>query len=291
VHNSFDTSIHSRPHWRFTPMIGLPQVLCLSGLDPTGGAGVQADIEAVAGCGGHALGVVTALTAQDSRNVEVVEAVSPTLLARQLDLLLADCRVDAVKIGLLGSAAQLAVIVPRITALKVPIICDPVLRAGGGTQLANTDLIAAMWAELFPAITVLTPNAAEARTLTGQTQLDDAAAALLAGGCDHVLITGGDESAVRVNNYWYSELPEAQPYSWDRLPETFHGAGCTLAAALATCVARGFTMDWAVKSAQLWTQQTLQRAFAVGHGRRIPNRHCTAPPTPTRPPLTDDCPS
>ncbi len=247
-------------------------ILCVSGLDPTGGAGIQADIEAIAAAGAHALPVITSLTVQNTTNVLLSEAVDASLIGRQIDALLADCRIDAVKIGLLGNAAQIGTIVPRIASLGVPIVCDPVLRAGGGTELATAELVGSMRQRLLPITTVLTPNAAEARRLVPATNPAASAAALLALGCMNVLITGGDEPGADVVNTWYTLRREPRAYRWPRLPETFHGAGCTLAAALAARLARGDEIGAAIEDAQHWTQATLQHAYAAGRGRRIPYR-------------------
>jgi hydroxymethylpyrimidine/phosphomethylpyrimidine kinase len=253
------------------------QVLCLSGLDPTGGAGLQADVETVAALGGHALVVATVLTVQDTRNVASVAPVAPVLLAQQLDVLLSDCRPAAIKLGLLGGAAQLPPIVDAIRRCRVPVVCDPVLRAGGGTPLAGAELIAGLRTDLFPLVTVLTPNAAEARRLSGAEELNRAGAALIAAGCANVLITGGDEPGEEVVNRWYSAAGAGGSWRWPRLPETFHGAGCTLAAAIALQLARGAPVGQALEQAQSWTQQALRRAFAIGGGRRIPGRFPEVP--------------
>ncbi len=248
-------------------------MLCLSGLDPTGGAGLQADIETIAALGGHALGLVTALTAQDSRNVRWVDPVDPGGLADQLSVLLADCQPDAVKLGLIGSRAQLPVIATVLDALGLPVVCDPVLRAGGGTDLVDDGYAAELRRSLLHNVTVLTPNAAEARRLVPAADtLEACARALLNDGCQRVLVTGGDEPGNQVVNVAFAAGATARRYEWPRLPETFHGAGCTLASAIAVRLAAGDATDIAIETAQAWTQQTLQKAFAVGHGRRIPGR-------------------
>jgi hydroxymethylpyrimidine/phosphomethylpyrimidine kinase len=254
-------------------MSSLPLVLCLSGLDPSGGAGLQADIETVAALGGHALGLITALTVQDTRNVARVAATDADLLRQQLDLLLRDCAPQSIKLGLLGASDQLPVIVQAIARCGVPVVCDPVLRAGGGALLHDEGAAQALRRELFPRVTVLTPNAAEARRLCpGSAELDACGASLLAAGCGHVLITGGDEPGASVVNTWYAPGAAPRRYSWPRLPETFHGAGCTLAAAIAALLARGLAVETALLQAQEWTQQTLRQALRVGQGRRIPGR-------------------
>lgn len=247
-------------------------VLCISGHDPSGGAGLQADIETVKALGGHALGVITALTVQDSRNVSRVAAVAPSLLAEQLQALLDDCKIAAIKIGLLGEAAQLPVIVQAIRRAQVPVVFDPVLRAGGGTDLVGTALQTAVIEQLLPQVTLLTPNAAEARRLApAAADLDTCAAALLTAGCANLLVTGGDEAGDGVTNTWYRRGARRH-YEWPRLPETFHGAGCTLASAIATLLAQGRDLAEAIEQGQRWTQQTLQQALTIGHGRRIPGR-------------------
>ena len=181
-------------------------VLCLSGHDPGGGAGLQADIETLAAHGVHALGVITALTVQDSHNVRRVIATDPALLDEQLDMLLADVQPDAVKLGLLGAIDQLSVIVRHLARLAVPVVCDPVLRAGGGTDLVAIDYPAELRRRLLPHVTVLTPNASEARRLVPGAggDLDACAAALLADGCQRVLITGGDEAGASVINHLHA---------------------------------------------------------------------------------------
>jgi len=254
-------------------MSSRPLVLCLSGLDPSGGAGLQADIESVAALGGHALGVVTALTVQDSRNVARVVPTDPELLRQQIDALLDDSPPQAVKLGLLGDVQQLEPLLDLLRACPVPLVCDPVLRAGGGARLLDPAAAQALRETLFPAVTLLTPNAAEARLLCPQAPDRDACGeALLHAGCAHVLITGGDEPGDSVVNTWYAPGRPPLRYEWPRLPETFHGAGCTLAAAAATLLARGLEMGEALQQAQEWTQASLRRAFSVGRGRRIPGR-------------------
>lgn len=248
-------------------------VLCLSGHDPTGGAGIHADIEAVAANGGHALTLITAHTVQDTRNVVRVVPVAPILLAAQIETLLGDCTIHAIKIGLLGDAEQMPVIAAAARRLQVPLVLDPVLRAGGGNLLANTATVAAMQAELFPLVTVLTPNAAEARRLApGCDTMIACAQALLAAGCANVLITGGDEPGEDVTNTWHRRDAQVEAFHWPRLPETFHGAGCTLASAIAAQLAQGRDIGEALAQAQAYTQATLQRARRIGGGRRIPGR-------------------
>src|ERR1043166_3503525 len=249
-----------------------PRVLCISGHDPSGGAGIQADIETCAALGAHALSVISAHTVQDTRNVARVSPVAPILLAAQISALVDDAPPHAAKIGLLGDAAQIDVIVERLRPLAIPIVVDPVLRAGGGRALVSADLEAAMIEKLFPIVDLLTPNAREARRLAREEDLQRCGARLLERGAKNVLITGGDEPGDRVVDWLFTSDARATPLESPRLPETFHGAGCTLAAAIAAHLAHGRSPREAVELGRSFVAQALQRAFAVGAGRRIPGR-------------------
>ena len=253
-----------------------PAVLFLSGHDPGGGAGVQADLETAAALGGHGLSLITAHTVQDTRDVAAVRPSDLALLREQAAVLLADVPVKAIKVGLLGAAEQVPLVVELIERTGVPAVVDPVLRAGGGKDLASAALVEALKRAL-PREHVLTPNAAEARRLVPEARdLDAAGAALVALGARHVLITGGDEPANAsdgaVINRWYRHDGASRAFSWPRLPGPFHGAGCTLAAAIATLLAQGLAIGAALADAQAFTHRALERAFAVGRGRRIPGR-------------------
>jgi len=248
--------------------IRTPCVLCLSGHDPTGGAGLTADTEAIGALGGHALGVITANTVQDTSDVQRVAAVPPILIAAQIEALAADCRIDAIKIGLLGDAAQIDPILDCIRRLRVPVVLDPVLRAGGGAHLVRSELLLALKERLLPQVTVLTPNAAEARLLGG----GEDGTALLATGLAHLLVTRGDEPGGNVVNTWYQAGRAPRDFEWPRLAQRFHGAGCTLAAAIAALLAAGKPVAEALEQAQAYTHRALSRAYPVGGGRLIPGR-------------------
>ncbi len=245
-----------------------PLVLCLSGHDPSGGAGIQADIEAIHRQGAHAVSLITALTVQDTRNVTAVTPISLPWLQQQWALLETDCRIDAIKVGLLGSADQADWLVTLAQRLQVPLVVDPVLKAGGGARLAEPALLE----QLLPAVTVLTPNAAEAAQLAPD--FDDVigqAEALRARGCAHVLVTGGDVPGDTVHNWWV-HADGAERFDWPRIDAGFHGAGCTLAATLAALLAQGRTVPAAIAVAQQQVHDMLRQGCRVGRGRLIPGR-------------------
>lgn len=252
--------------------MSLPVVLCFSGHDPTGGAGIQADIEVLFQLGCHPCTLVTALTAQDTVDVRAMYPQEPARFLEQARLLIADIPVSAVKIGLLGSADIAEAIVELLAALPgVPVVLDPILAAGGGQPLASAALATVIGERLLPRVDVLTPNSTEARRLAGATDLDDCAAYLLARGCHRVLITGTHETSRDVVNRLYGGqqvLTESVP----RLPGSYHGSGCTLAAAIAGFLALGLATEAAVRQALSFTRRTLEAGYAAGRGQWLPNR-------------------
>lgn len=249
-----------------------PVVLCLSGHDPVGGAGVQADIETLAALGCHAATVITALTVQDSANVLGILPQKPDNFRRQAEAVLADMPVAAIKIGLIGTAA-LAEAIAQLIACQpdVPVVLDPVLAAGGGMALADEKLLQAIRQYLLPLATVLTPNSLEARRLAGLNTLEDCARWCLDKGCRHVLITGSHENRPDVVNTHYSPMQQ-ESFRWQRLPHEYHGSGCTLAAAVAGYLARGQAVSTAIREAQRFTWQALEAGFQPGRGQHLPCR-------------------
>jgi len=250
-----------------------PVVLCLSGHDPSGGAGVQADIQTLSLLGCYPCSVVTALTAQDTRNVQAIMPQREEDFLAQARLILEDLPVAAIKIGLLGNAGIASAVRKILRELPgIPVVLDPILAAGGGKDLAREDLIAVLKSHLLPLTTVLTPNTVEARRLAGKFEnLDECAGELLRLGCAHVLITGTHDPGEAVVNRWYG--PQGvHAYRWERLPHSYHGSGCTLASALGGFLALGVDMEGAVQQAQEFTWQALQSGFALGKGQHLPNR-------------------
>lgn len=249
-----------------------PIVLSLSGHDPTGGAGIQADIEVLLRLGCHACTVVTALTAQDTRDVRRIVPQSPAAFIEQVMTLLEDIQPDVIKIGLIGSPALVPAIGNILVhAARVPVVCDPVLAAGGGYEFSGENLVAAITRTIMPRVDVLTPNTSEARRLSGRDALNDCAAALLDMGCKNVLITGThDDSEDVVNRHYWREGVDS--CRWPRLPGVYHGSGCTLAAAIAGFMALGCPVVEAVARGQAETWKALEGASTIGAGQLLPDR-------------------
>ena len=251
-----------------------PSILCLSGFDPSGGAGIQADIESISSMGGHAVPVITALTVQNTHNVYAVESINVDFFNEQVNKLLEDVSVKAIKIGMIGS---LEIIESISSILKnnvdLPVIYDPVLAAGGGKDLTTTDMIAAIQELILPYTTILTPNSPEARQLSSETELKSCGINLLQQGCEAVLITGTHENNSHVDNLWFHEGKYVETFSWDRLPHEYHGSGCTLASAIAALIAQGLDPFNAVNEAQDYSWNALKHAFKISEqGQLIPNR-------------------
>jgi len=251
-----------------------PTILCLSGFDPSGGAGIQADIESIASMGGHAVPVITALTVQNTQNVSHFQPIETQLFTEQVNKLLEDVAVKAIKIGMVGS---LNIIEAIETILKenpdLPVIYDPVLAAGGGTNLTETGMLAAIQELLLPHTTILTPNSPEARLLSNENELNACGLRLMQQGCDAVLLTGTHEDSEHVDNMWFYEGKHVETFSWDRLPNEYHGSGCTLASAIAALIAQSLDPFNAVNEAQDYSWNTLKHAFKISEkGQLIPNR-------------------
>ncbi len=252
----------------------VPVVMCLSGNDPTGGAGIQADIEAIVSMGCHPAPVITALTVQDSVNVKRFEAVAPGLLIEQARAVLEDMPVAAFKLGMLGSVENIEAVHSLLRDYPdAPVVLDPILRAGGGTALADEELAAAMAELLFPQTTLLTPNGDEARALAHEADTLDACAQELMGmGCEWVLISGGHEKEDELINRLYTNHRKVESFHWQRLPHAYHGSGCTLASSIAGLLAQGLEPFSAVHEAQEYTFEALKAGYRPGMGQHFPNR-------------------
>lgn len=252
-----------------------PTVLIVSGNDPSGGAGQAADLQAVTALGAHPAPVITSLTVQDTRNASRVEPVEPELVAAQMQAVLDDQPVAAIKIGLLASAGIARSVAATLADIgsRVPVVLDPVLVAAGGAALAEQDLAAVLLDSLMPLATIVTPNAHEIRELAGEDGgRSERARRLLLHGARFVLAKGGDEETPEVVNTLYGAGGEERTWRWPRLAGDFHGSGCTLASAIAAGLAHGRSPEAAVDEAQVWTQAALAAAIRPGRGQRVPLR-------------------
>ena len=255
-----------------------PLVLAFAASDPSGGAGIQADLLTLASMGCHPLTVITAITVQDTLGVEAVQPIDAEWVADQARCLLEDMPIDAFKIGALGSVENIAAIAEIIADYPdIPLILDPVLASGRGDELASDEMLHAMRELLLPQTTILTPNSMEARRLADAEDDEEPSLALCAqrlieAGAEFVLITGTHEPTPQVVNTLYGKNGVVRTDNWQRLPGSYHGSGCTLASAIAAMLANGLELPEAVREAQDYTWHALQKAYRPGMGQFLPDR-------------------
>jgi hydroxymethylpyrimidine/phosphomethylpyrimidine kinase len=234
------------------------RVLAIAGSDSGGGAGIQADIKTITLLGGHAMTALTALTAQNTCGVTMVEPVSPAMVAAQIEACVGDIGVDAIKIGMLGSAAVAQAVAELLAGLQVPVVFDPVMIATSGAALADAATIAAFEA-LMAMATLTTPNVPELAALGGD-------AAMRARGVAY-LAKGGDAPGAEVTDRLV--VPGAPDREW-RAPriETrhTHGTGCTLSSAIATRLGAGASLEAAITDARAFVRAALLAAPGLGQG-------------------------
>ncbi|MFN4089012.1 MAG: bifunctional hydroxymethylpyrimidine kinase/phosphomethylpyrimidine kinase [Alphaproteobacteria bacterium] len=264
------------------------RVLIIAGSDSGGGAGIQADIKAVTALGGYAMTAVTALTAQNTEGVFGVHPVPPDFIAEQMRLVLRDIGADAVKIGMLHSAAVIDAVADTLEAEApgVPLVLDPVMVAKGGATLLDPDAAVTLKRRLPILASLLTPNLPEAAALTGLAISDldgmrHAADMLLTLGAPAVLLKGGhlpSDTVVDLLTTPDRMVEMASPRI--DTPHT-HGTGCTLASAIAVGLAQGLPMETAVRRARAYVRTAIETApgFGRGHGP-LNHVHTVAPYVP-----------
>jgi hydroxymethylpyrimidine/phosphomethylpyrimidine kinase len=252
----------------------IPNILSIAGSDPSGGAGIQADLKAIAANGGYAMAAITALTAQNTQGVRAVTLTDPDMVATQIATIRDDIRIDAVKIGMLGSAAIIAAVVEALTGVTAPVVLDPVMVAKGGDRLLAAEAVAALRDRLLPLASVITPNLPEAADLLGigmatdRPAMEVQAQALLALGPQAVLLKGGhlesDESPdlllTATETHWIEGTRHAT--------RNTHGTGCTLSSALATQLGHGLPLTQATSQAKSYIAEAIARSgdLTVGSG-------------------------
>ena len=252
-----------------------PIVMCFSGFDPTGGAGITADIEALNSQNCQPVGVITTLTVQDSCDVITIEPVIPQMIVQQARAILEDMPVNAFKLGMMGSKENInAIHSLLIDYPDVPVIFDPILTSGGsGKDLVDDTMLDTMLNLLVPRSNVITPNVREVlRFMPEANTTTEAAMYLLEMGAQYILVTGADEETSHVNNTLYGENKIIAKYEWPRLPHKYHGSGCTLASCLTGLLAQGISTEDACTKAQEYTWHSLQKGYRFGIGQYQPNR-------------------
>lgn len=242
----------------------------IAGSDSGGGAGIQVDLNVMNAFGVHGCSVITALTAQNTLGVQSVEPVSETMLRAQLQALAADLPPTAVKTGMLGSAATCRTLADFFSAAlpHTPIVCDPILKSTSGADLLDPAALEILKRDLFPLVTVLTPNLPETESILGApiADVEEAAKQILALGVKSVLIKGGHSTQTDCRDYW----TDGSSTLWLASPrintQATHGTGCILSSAIAAGLALGNTLSDAVIQAKTFLNQCLRSPAGLGQG-------------------------
>ena len=242
-----------------------PVVLCFSGLDPSGGAGLQADIESIGQAGAHAAVACTAITVQSSQTVFGFDSVSADLLTAQARAVLGDLPVKAIKSGMLGTTDNIDALAQLFATHTIkqgtPFVLDPVLVANSGGSLGDKDTLVQAFGKLLPYATLITPNTHELRALSGEDDLHIGAKKLCANGVKAVLVkTSHDFEVGDIEQFLYVGGDMVYKSTLPRLEGEFHGSGCSLASHIAGRLAMGDDLITAVQRADAWIIQALNNA-------------------------------
>jgi hydroxymethylpyrimidine/phosphomethylpyrimidine kinase len=234
------------------------RILTIAGSDSSGGAGIQADVKTITMLGGYAMTAITALTAQNTAGVSAVELVSPGLVAAQIEACVGDIGVDAIKIGMLGSAASARAVALAVERCPVPIVFDPVMVATSGAALADAETIAA-FERLMARATLTTPNVAELDALGGDEGMAARGIAYLA--------KGGDAEGATVIDRLVRADGTSLSFEGSRIATRHtHGTGCTLSSAIATYLGMGLPLEEAIDRARGFVRSALRAAPGFGAG-------------------------
>ena len=255
--------------------MALPIALTIAGSDSSGGAGIQADLKTFVAFGVYGASVITALTAQNTRGVSGIHPVPPDFVAAQMDAVFGDLDIRAVKIGMVAQAATIETIAAGLTKWSPGhVVLDPVMVATSGDHLLAGDAVDALRTRLIPLASLVTPNLPEAAALLGEAQAQDEAAIerqgrkLLAMGCAAVLIKGGHGQGTESVDHLFSSLGTLALAAPRISTVNTHGTGCSLSSAIAAGLARGESLEAAVREAKAWISGAIKASdrLGVGHG-------------------------
>ena len=245
-------------------------VLLFSGLDPSGAAGVSADIETINQFGITPLPIITTLTVQNTQNVTFLEATNNSLIQAQFKSIKEDIDFKVVKIGLLGSSSQIKTIAKLlINRTDLFIVLDPIIVSSSDNELSTDSMIEVMRNDLIPLCSLLTPNLSELSSLAPGLNEQSAVASLK---CPWVLVTTSDSSEVEIEHRLYHHSNLVSKFTYKKLPGNYHGSGCTLSSAISALIATDVSVEDSCRSALDYTYQTLLNAKKLGKMQYHPNR-------------------
>ena len=252
------------------------RALTIAGSDNSGGAGIQADLKTFSALGCYGMSVITALTAQNTQGVKGIQEIDPQFIEKQMNSILDDIGVDAIKIGMLFNTPVIKIVAKCLREIKeCPIVIDPVMFAKSGDRLLQEEAIESIKNELFPLATIITPNIPEAEALLGCSiesfeSMQQAAVDLNKLGPKAVVVKGGALSACTSDDCLVIEGSEPQLLKQERIDtKNLHGAGCTFSSAISAFLARSYNLEDAVKEAKTYLTQALIAGADknLGHGK------------------------
>ena len=252
----------------------MKNVLTIAGFDPTGGAGIQADLKVFYSLGVYGLSAVSALTAQNTKGVEDVLSISPIFLKKQLSVLLSDIRPDAVKIGMIYSENNAAVIEWAINKYSLKnIVLDPLIISSSGKRLTEEKAVSRIKNKLFPLCRVITPNISEASALTGidiknEKDMEKAAVMLKKFGPENIIITGGHLDKTAADIFYNGEF---QYLIGKKIKGEFHGTGCAFSSAVTAFLAKDENALESSRLAKNFMNKALRKSFYLGKGMMLPD--------------------
>ncbi|UXX83220.1 bifunctional hydroxymethylpyrimidine kinase/phosphomethylpyrimidine kinase [Roseovarius pelagicus] len=244
------------------------KALTIAGSDSGGGAGIQADLKTFSAMGVYGASVVTAVTAQNTQSVTAIHAIPDAVVAAQIEAVLSDIEIGAIKIGMLGTPSLIKVVADALAGYDGPVVLDPVMVAKSGDTLLADSAIDALKSELFGRATLITPNLPEAEKLAGAGTPQEQAQRLLELGVGAVLMKGGHAEGQICKDTLVSSTG-ARSFSAPRVnTRNTHGTGCSYSSAIAACMAQGMSMQEAVARAHRWLNAAILQAddLNVGHG-------------------------
>ena len=247
-------------------------ILSIGGSDPSSGAGIQSDIKTFSNHNVYGFTVVTAITSQNTRKVTSIEPVSTKSLKSQLDSILSDFHVNAIKIGMVYNSQIIKMIHSKLRNIKVPIIVDPIIKSTTGTTLLKKSALHDYKKMIIPLADVITPNKYEAKILSGVTNVHKSAKKIQSMGAKCVIITGATSSNGKISDF---VLEESREYviSGKKIPIKNHGSGCNYSASIAVSLAKGNTMYNAVKTAKDYVYQSIRNSKNIGKGVNITHKN------------------
>lgn len=257
-------------------------VLSIAGSDPSGGAGIQADIKTISALGCYAMTAITSLTAQNTTGVRSIMPSTGAIVADQIDMIMEDIPPMAIKTGMLCNLNVASTVADKLEQYRPDnIVVDPVMVSTSGSKLLDDDAIDLIVKRIFPLSTIITPNKSEAKVLTGETDPDRQAKILMGMGCRNVLLKGGDSDRKDFKiDYLYLENKHTGIELRADAVNTVntHGTGCTLSSAIASYLALGYDLEQAVRAAKFYISRALEAGAFVTTGRgHGPVNHFYAP--------------